>query len=93
MQLFAKNLEDLPHVFRIGDIIRVHRVNVSDFQNQLNLNGNVYINTAWVIFSGNPDYQHSYDNDNTHLLQSSRNDCPTNGFIKLLDEETEMRLL
>ena len=61
MQLFAKNLEDLPRVFRVGDIIRVHRVNVADFQNQLNLNGNVYINTAWVIFSGNPDYQHSYD--------------------------------
>jgi len=33
MQLFAKNTEDLPHVFRVGDIIRMHRVNVADFQN------------------------------------------------------------
>lgn len=31
MQLFAKNVDDLPHVFRVGDIIRVHRVNINDY--------------------------------------------------------------
>jgi Telomeric single stranded DNA binding POT1/CDC13 len=33
LQLFAKNIEELPRIFRVGDIIRVHRVNVNEFQN------------------------------------------------------------
>jgi hypothetical protein len=30
--IFAKRLEDLPVVRKIGDIIRVHRANVKDYR-------------------------------------------------------------
>ena len=86
LQLFAKNIEELPRIFRVGDIIRVHRVNVNEFQNQMNLNGNVYINTAWVIFSGNPEYHHEYDISEETLKWQEKHPP---GFIRLLDQDQE----
>ena len=86
MQLFAKSTDDLPHIFRIGDIIRVHRINVGEFGNQMNLNGNIYLNTSWVIFDGNPDYYHEYD-ISPETLKYQYEHVP--GFIRLLDETEE----
>ena len=31
LQMFAKGVGDLPHIFRIGDIIRLHRVNLGEY--------------------------------------------------------------
>jgi hypothetical protein len=62
LQLLDKTVDKLPNIFRIGDIIRVHRCNSNEYRNELNLTGNVNINTSWVVFSGNPDYHHDYDN-------------------------------
>jgi hypothetical protein len=61
LMLLAKSIEHLPYLFRLGDIIRVHRCNVGDFNNELNLTGNVYVSTSWTVFSGNPEFAHRYD--------------------------------
>jgi hypothetical protein len=50
----------------------------------MNLNGNVYINTAWVIFSGNPEYHHEYD-ISEETLKWQEEHPP--GFIRLLDQD------
>ena len=42
----------LPHVVHIGDIVRVHRVVVSQFQGVTQLNSNIYNKSAWVVFKG-----------------------------------------
>jgi hypothetical protein len=47
------------------------------------LTGNININTSWVIFSGNPDYHHDYDNTPETLARKAENPA---GFIRLLDE-------
>jgi hypothetical protein len=47
------------------------------------------MNTAWVIFSGNPDYNHDYDISPENLRKQAE-DPP--GFIRLLDDDAEMRM-
>ena len=42
----------LPHVVHIGDIVRVHRVVVSQFQGVTQLNSNIYNKSNWVVFKG-----------------------------------------
>ena len=90
LMLLAKSIEGLPYLFRIGDIIRVHRCNVSDYKNELNLTGNVYVSTSWVVFSGNPDFHHRYD-CSPEVLEKRAEAIP--GFIRLLDQYQEEQLI
>ena len=39
-------------MLHIGDIVRVHRVVVSQFQGNTQLNSNIYNKSAWVVFKG-----------------------------------------
>ena len=52
VQFFSNDTGMLPHVVHIGDIIRVHRVVVSQFQGVTQLNSNIYNKSAWVVFKG-----------------------------------------
>ena len=52
VQFFSNETGMLPHVVHIGDIIRVHRVVVSQFQGMTQLNSNIYNKSAWVVFKG-----------------------------------------
>jgi hypothetical protein len=85
-------MHDLPHVFRVGDIIRIHRVNVNEFKGSINLMGNMFLNTSWVIFSGNPDYHASYD-VKRETLKKQEESGRLLGFIKLLEEEEERKIV
>lgn len=42
----------LPHVVHIGDIVRVHRVVLSQFQGVTQMNSNIYNKSNWVVFKG-----------------------------------------
>ena len=68
----------------------MHRVNPNFFNNELNLNVNVYINTSWIVFSGNPDYKIDYD-ISPEALRKQNERAP--GFIRLLDEDQELKLI
>lgn len=52
IQFFSNDTGMLPHVVHIGDIVRVHRVVVSQFQGVTQLNSNIYNKSAWVVFKG-----------------------------------------
>ena len=52
VQFFSNDTGMLPHVVHIGDIVRVHRVVVSQFQGVTQLNSNIYNKSAWVVFKG-----------------------------------------
>lgn len=51
MVIFANKFEDCPIVQRVGDIIRVHRATVSQYQGTKMLTARVYFNSSWVLFS------------------------------------------
>ena len=88
VNLLAKSIESLPYVFRIGDIIRVHRCNVGEYNNELNLTGNVYQATSWVVFSGNTDFHHSYENSQETLTKRTEGE-----FIRMHTQEEDKRLI
>jgi hypothetical protein len=52
--LFANKFEDLPVSQRIGDIIRVHRATISEYNGVKHFTANVCYNSAWVLFSPCP---------------------------------------
>lgn len=47
---FAKRMEDLPVVRKIGDIIRVHRAIVKDYKGIKQFNVNITYNSSWCLF-------------------------------------------
>jgi hypothetical protein len=49
--IYAKRFEDLPIVRNIGDIIRIHRANMKQYQDQKQFHVNVYYNSSWCLFS------------------------------------------
>lgn len=49
--LYAKRFEDLPIVFRIGDIIRLHRATLRIFNNHRQFNVQMTWNGSWALFS------------------------------------------
>lgn len=60
-----ESMQNIPRVFRVGDIVRVHRANITNYNGKINLN--VGINTkglggSYVIFNGSPDYDYAYIN-------------------------------
>ena len=52
--LFAKKFEDLPISQRVGDIIRVHRVNVGIYKKVKQFTANVFFNSSWALLSPQP---------------------------------------
>jgi len=49
--LVANKFEELPISQRVGDIIRVHRATVSDFEGTKQLRARIYYNSAWALFA------------------------------------------
>lgn len=47
---FAKRMEDLPVVRKIGDVIRVHRAIVKDYKGIKQFNVNITYNSSWCLF-------------------------------------------
>eukprot|EP00349_Pseudokeronopsis_sp_Brazil_P004637 CAMPEP_0202971470 /NCGR_PEP_ID=MMETSP1396-20130829/27743_1 /ASSEMBLY_ACC=CAM_ASM_000872 /TAXON_ID= /ORGANISM="Pseudokeronopsis sp., Strain Brazil" /LENGTH=165 /DNA_ID=CAMNT_0049700903 /DNA_START=164 /DNA_END=661 /DNA_ORIENTATION=+ len=52
--IFAKKFEDLPLSQRIGDIIRVHRATVGQYNKVKQFTANMFFNSSWAIFSPAP---------------------------------------
>ena len=50
MTYFAKRMEDLPVVRKIGDIIRVHRAMVKDYKGITQFNVNLTHDSSWCLF-------------------------------------------
>ena len=48
---FASEFKDLPISQRIGDIIRVHRATVSEYNGVKQLVSKLYYNSSWALFS------------------------------------------
>ena len=49
--LVANKFEELPISQRVGDIIRVHRASVSDYEGTKQLRAHIYFNSAWALFT------------------------------------------
>lgn len=49
--LFANRFEDLPISQRVGDIIRIHRAQVSNYNNKKQFTANIFFNSSWALFS------------------------------------------
>ena len=53
--IYAKRFEDLPIVKHIGDIIRIHRANIKQFNEVKQFHVNVFFNSSWCLFPQNND--------------------------------------
>ena len=51
-QFFANDTKTLPHVIHIGDIVRIHRATISIYQDQKQLNCNLWKASSWTVFKG-----------------------------------------
>lgn len=74
--MFAKRFEDLPICQKIGDIIRVHRCNVSMFKETKQFNANIFFNASWALFrahvaedASDPDFDPSESEDEAGVLR------------------------
>lgn len=79
---YAKKAQDCPQPKHIGDIIRVHRASVKEYQGKFQLHVNVHFNSSWVLFPAGVDIDqayrfsgknHSFDNNiEVKILQALR---------------------
>ena len=76
---FAKRLEDLPVVRKIGDIIRVHRSIVKDYKGTKQFSVNITYNSSWCLF---------YSSD-ILLRDKLRNSAAEPDLGQLTDSESE----
>ena len=53
--IYAKRQEDLPVVSNVGDIIRIHRASMKQFNDQKQFHVNVYYNSSWCLFKMRPE--------------------------------------
>lgn len=60
--IYAKRFEDLPIVKNLGDVIRIHRANMKQYQDQKQFHVNVYYNSSWCLFSLKND-EHDFADD------------------------------
>lgn len=49
--LFGSKFEEMPVIQRIGDIIRVHRVTVSEYNECKQFTSRLYFNSSWALFA------------------------------------------
>ena len=49
--MYAKRFEDLPIVLRIGDIIRIHRASLRQYNGRRQFNLSMHWTSAWALFS------------------------------------------
>lgn len=47
---FAKTVAEIPHVTKVGSIIRLHRVQTKSYKKSFQINCDVGIKSAWVLF-------------------------------------------
>ncbi len=48
--IYAKRQEDLPVISNVGDVIRIHRATLKQFNDQKQFHVNVYYNSSWCLF-------------------------------------------
>jgi len=48
--VFAKTAEEIPHVSKVGSIIRLHRVHTVKYKKSYMINCDVVVKSAWVLF-------------------------------------------
>ena len=53
--IYAKRMEDLPVISKIGDIIRVHRATMVTYKDQKQFNVNVFYNSSWCLFNNDEE--------------------------------------
>lgn len=53
--MVANSPEQLPTFKRIGEIIRIHRCNISQYKNSKTFYANIAYGTSWVLFEGIPE--------------------------------------
>ena len=61
--IYAKRFEDLPIVQNIGDVIRIHRANMKQYQDQKQFHVNVYYNSSWCLFRLSQDESNGMDSE------------------------------
>ena len=59
VHFFANESTSLPQILHVGDIVRVHRVNVIIYRNQKQFNSNTWNRSSWVVFKGARAMDHS----------------------------------
>ena len=52
VSLFSKDVSKLPTVNHVGDIIRIHRANISQYKQNKTFSANIELGTSWIIFKG-----------------------------------------
>lgn len=81
---YAKRIEDLPVIKRIGDLIRIHRAQKKEFQGHLQFHVNVSFNSSWCLFeqsNGSQDAEAFGDgNDSDDDAQNAED-------VEMMDEE------
>ena len=78
MVIYAKRIEDLPIVKRIGDIVRIHRANVKLYKDIKQFNVNVFYNSSWCIFNSDPSGGKDEDQD-VEMEENSDNNSDDQG--------------
>lgn len=81
--IYAKRFEDLPIVRNIGDVIRVHRANMKQYQDMKQFHVNVYFNSSWCLFSLKTDQT----NDALEDIQMDNEDERDQNEDEEMDEE------
>ena len=61
--IFAKHTDQLPTFARVGDIIRIHRANISLYKNAKSFCVNLSYGSSWVVFDGLVDLHKEIDTD------------------------------
>jgi hypothetical protein len=52
--IVANNYEQLPVFKKVGEIIRIHRCNISQFKNAKTFFVNMAYGSSWILFEGMP---------------------------------------
>jgi len=52
VSIYAQTADKLPHIKRVGDIIRIYKANVSTFKNVKQFIVNMRLGSQWAIFDG-----------------------------------------
>jgi hypothetical protein len=86
--IYAKRQEDLPVVSTVGDIIRIHRASMKDFNGQKQFHVNVYYNSSWCLFKTrfDPDNEEQ-GNDSDQENEDTKINTAMGDDQSMIDEE------
>ena len=85
--IYAKRLDDLPVVTNIGDIIRVHRATMKQYQEQKQFHVNVFFNSSWCLFRTKTDGDSMDDMDGDMSDQEVEESKPHDEDQQMMEED------